>query len=589
MEVENLIFNVRRTGDTAARGTDRLSKSLKNLRKSSQDTNKGLGKLLGTFGRMSKLMILRQAIRALIKAMEEGLKNAYAFNSLAGGEMSAALDALKSAAVQTTGALGSAFGEMIANVAPILINLLNLIGRVANAFAQLMAVLGGRSTYTKAIASSEKWADSTAKGAKAAKEWKNQLMGFDEINRLEEPSDSSGGSGGSSPYDGAFELAPAVNKWASELRRITLDWWNSLDLEPITKAWERLTAAVKDFISIVDSALYWAYTNVLLPLAGWTIEKGAPAVVNMLAAAFELLNAVLIKLQPLFLTLWENIIKPFGEWLGTAFLTAVNYVTTALEGLTLKVQSATSFSEFLKSLNGKEALLLGIASAIGTIVTTALMFRTVTSVMHTATAAFTLLTNPIGWVAAAVGALVTVGIALYQNWDDIKRQVGELKKKFEDMISALMSGIGAFGKIITDNCPHVVELINLCVNLFARAKEAVLQLNEVIKAKANANAQRIQEDGSIYLQGLASGGFPDEGQLFVAREAGPELVGTIGNRTAVANNDQIIAGIRQGVFEAVSQAMGNQQGGEVVLKLDGDVLAKGVTKYQRFNAISANI
>ena len=40
------------------------------------------------------------------------------------------------------------------------------------------------------------------------------------------------------------------------------------------------------------------------------------------------------------------------------------------------------------------------------------------------------------------------------------------------------------------------------------------------------------------------------GEMFIAREAGPELVGTIGNRTAVANNDQIISGISSGVRDA---------------------------------------
>lgn len=48
----------------------------------------------------------------------------------------------------------------------------------------------------------------------------------------------------------------------------------------------------------------------------------------------------------------------------------------------------------------------------------------------------------------------------------------------------------------------------------------------------------------------ASGGFPDQGQLFVAREAGPELVGTIGGRTAVASNSQIESGIAIGVAAA---------------------------------------
>lgn len=51
---------------------------------------------------------------------------------------------------------------------------------------------------------------------------------------------------------------------------------------------------------------------------------------------------------------------------------------------------------------------------------------------------------------------------------------------------------------------------------------------------------------------FADGGFPTMGQLFVAREAGPELVGTIGGRNAVANNGQIIAGIQAGVTNAMN-------------------------------------
>lgn len=49
---------------------------------------------------------------------------------------------------------------------------------------------------------------------------------------------------------------------------------------------------------------------------------------------------------------------------------------------------------------------------------------------------------------------------------------------------------------------------------------------------------------------FAQGGFPDAGQLFIAREAGPEMVGTMGGQTAVANNDQIVAGIQNGVAQA---------------------------------------
>ena len=49
---------------------------------------------------------------------------------------------------------------------------------------------------------------------------------------------------------------------------------------------------------------------------------------------------------------------------------------------------------------------------------------------------------------------------------------------------------------------------------------------------------------------LAEGGLVETGQLFIAREAGPEYVGAIGSQTAVANNDQIVAGIQNGVAQA---------------------------------------
>lgn len=53
--------------------------------------------------------------------------------------------------------------------------------------------------------------------------------------------------------------------------------------------------------------------------------------------------------------------------------------------------------------------------------------------------------------------------------------------------------------------------------------------------------------------GFAGGGFPDAGQLFIAREAGAEMVGSLGGHTAVANNDQIVEGIREGVEAAMER------------------------------------
>ena len=55
--------------------------------------------------------------------------------------------------------------------------------------------------------------------------------------------------------------------------------------------------------------------------------------------------------------------------------------------------------------------------------------------------------------------------------------------------------------------------------------------------------------GTLTAYTYADGGLVDVGQLFIAREAGPEMVGQIGNRTAVANTQQIVTGIADGVYE----------------------------------------
>jgi hypothetical protein len=84
---------------------------------------------------------------------------------------------------------------------------------------------------------------------------------------------------------------------------------------------------------------------------------------------------------------------------------------------------------------------------------------------------------------------------------------------------------------------------------------------------------------------FAAGGFPVPGQLFVAREAGPELVGTMGGRTAVANNDQIVEGIREGVYDAVVAAMAQSGEGNrsesLNVYLDGKQINASVRKTQR--------
>ena len=85
---------------------------------------------------------------------------------------------------------------------------------------------------------------------------------------------------------------------------------------------------------------------------------------------------------------------------------------------------------------------------------------------------------------------------------------------------------------------------------------------------------------SLGILGYADGGFPDYGDLFIANERGPEMVGTIGKRTAVANSSSIETAIYNAVRSAMSDSAGGQSADiHVTVDIDGDTVGETVARY----------
>lgn len=86
----------------------------------------------------------------------------------------------------------------------------------------------------------------------------------------------------------------------------------------------------------------------------------------------------------------------------------------------------------------------------------------------------------------------------------------------------------------------------------------------------------------LNIEWYAGGGFPKEGQIFGANENGPELIGNIGRRTAVANQQQITEGISEGTYNAFSRALSENKsddnGSYFVINLEGDAIYNGFAK-----------
>lgn len=104
----------------------------------------------------------------------------------------------------------------------------------------------------------------------------------------------------------------------------------------------------------------------------------------------------------------------------------------------------------------------------------------------------------------------------------------------------------------TSKVDHLTGSYNDLRDSIYGAKTKLVDLSDQIKAFDNLSEVQKNLYGKVAVSfgEFANGGFPQQGEMFIAREAGPELVGRIGSRTAVANNDQIVSGVASGVSNA---------------------------------------
>lgn len=140
-----------------------------------------------------------------------------------------------------------------------------------------------------------------------------------------------------------------------------------------------------------------------------------------------------------------------------------------------------------------------------------------------------------------------------------------------EVLNAIVKFINDLGPAINNFVDNSITAVTKLINFMISAIEYLVN-NLVIKAmRTMIQAINLIPGVDIALPGYVTiprftgyedGGFPETGEFFMARENGPELVGRIGNRAAVANNDQITEGISRATYEAFSQALQENKGGE---------------------------
>lgn len=160
-------------------------------------------------------------------------------------------------------------------------------------------------------------------------------------------------------------------------------------------------------------------------------------------------------------------------------------------------------------------------------------------------------------------------IKLMQNsFDELLKVPGPYMQSFFDtgknLIQSLINGLNSLIPTLRQTMSDMFKGVNIKMPHF--------------KMSGSFNAQTGQTP-KLNVEWYKEGGFPTTGALFVAGEMGPEMVGQVGNRTAVANNDQIVSAVSRGVAQAVAEVLSSGSGagsnsGEqrIVLQVDGKVL-----------------
>lgn len=514
-----------------------------------------------------------------------------------------AIRILKQQFVQLGRAIGSVFLPIVVQVIPYVQALVSVITDMISALATFVGFEIPEWDNKSWDANFSGAADAVDDTTAAVKKLKTATVGIDELNIISPDTGSGAGDGGISGWAAGLEIPDLWNKEmiaaieteASKLKE---------KLQPVLDLALKIGAALLA-LKIADtlySSLSSAY-DWLKKIDGKmdVLSKGRNIVIG---ATLMITSAVLV---------WDAIkgaIADQLDWnelaqmiIGSAGFAGGAYLVGAAFGKSMIFGAiglaagggtlfATSFFDGIKNgLSGKNVIgmLLGGAA--------------------TGAGIGALVAGPVGALFGALigttaAGMADLGIIIYQNWEEIQGTAKAIWDAMAEDWGEIVGGIAQAGQTVLDWLNggwketwdavgayfgelfetwsfawdefktgfgdgwdqfwnDIGEVVDAAINGVITAVESGINwcidaLNSlswtvpdwVPWAGGNSFGFNIEKVKLGRVDLFADGGFPDHGQMFIANETGPELVGQIGQRTAVANTSQIVDGISIGVRDA---------------------------------------
>lgn len=485
---EGLYNNVQAMNDTGSSATkaqkkvDKLQRSLMGFDeinriglqdKTDDDTDKGqdtkapgidFGAATGNYSTPKWMKDMQALLKDFFKPFQDAWKN----------QGQKVIDAWKYALGEVIGlasAIGKSFMEVwtngtgqkfIENILILLADVLGIIGDVAKAFKDAWNEDGRGTALIQTIfnmfnsilellhsiagAFRDAWNDGTGEAIAA-----NLLEIFTNIfkavgniaDQLKKAWDQSGA--GKEIFSIILGIINDLLTHINNMAKATADWAKTLDFTPLLNGIKKLLESIQPLSDNIGAGLEWFYKNVLLPLAGFTIQDLIPAFLQALGGAIDFVNGVIEALKPAFKFFWDNFLKPVAEWTGGVIVDVLKGLGDVLSTIgDWLSEHGKGFSDFVIAL-GTFAGVVGGIIAVGTAIETFVGFLGGLAAIITGAGGVTGAIGSLvailgGPITIAIAAAIAVGVLLYKNWDEIKEAAANLGKwigeKWDDIKKA---------------------------------------------------------------------------------------------------------------------------------------------------------
>ena len=127
-------------------------------------------------------------------------------------------------------------------------------------------------------------------------------------------------------------VSSAISDMADKVKK-ALEPLKAISFDNLITSLDNIKRAAQPLTDKLFAGLEWAYYNIFVPLAKWTIEDLLPAFLDVLAGCLDVLNSALDALKPLWMWAWDNFLEPVASWTGGVIVDVLKGLASALEGI----------------------------------------------------------------------------------------------------------------------------------------------------------------------------------------------------------------------------------------------------------------